>query len=103
MVLEFGDLDLQGERSTSQPHHNLDLEGITLNLAVQEGLGCLFNVPRLFQALLTQGPGPAAKAVQHFPSACKGEANTDLSESELGAVHHSVRISLFGLIVVTSR
>lgn len=81
MVLGFGDLDLQGEQSTSQPHHNLDLEVITLNLAMQEGLGCFFTVPRVFQALLSQGPGPAAKAVQHFPSACKREAKTDLSES----------------------
>lgn len=81
MVLGFGDLDLLGEQSTSQPHHNLHLEVITLNLAMQEGLGIIFNVPRVFQALLSPGPGPALKAVQHFPSACKGEANPDLSES----------------------
>lgn len=81
MVLGFGNLDLQGEQSTSQPHHNLDLEVITLDLAMQEGLGFFFNVPHVFQALLSQGPGPAVKAVQHFHSACKEEANTDLSES----------------------
>lgn len=81
MVLGFGDLDLQGELSTSQPHHNLDLEVITLDLAMQEGLGFFFNVPHVFQAVLCQGPGPAVKAVQHFHSACKEEANTDLSES----------------------
>lgn len=81
MVLGFGDLDLQGEQSTSQPHHDLDLEVISLNLAMQEGLGFFFNVPHVFQALLSQRPGPAVETVQHFPSACKGEANTDLSES----------------------
>lgn len=82
MVLGFGDLELQGEQSTSQPHHNLDLKVITLeDLAMQEGLAFSFNVPHVFQALLSQGPGPAVKAVQHFPSACKEEANTDLSES----------------------
>lgn len=103
IVRGFGDLDLLGNQSTSQPHHNLQLEVmITLNLATQEGLGVIFNVPRVFQALLSPGPGPALKAVQHFPSACKGEANPDLSESELGAVHRSARISLFGLVVVTS-
>lgn len=76
------DLGIQTCRgSTTQPHHNLDLEVISLNLAMQEGQSCFFNVPRVFQALLSQGPGPAVKTVQHFPSACKGEANTDLSES----------------------
>lgn len=61
----------------SQPHHDLDLEVINLHLAMQEGLG-FFNMPHVFQALLSQG---LVKTVQHFPSACKGEANTDLSES----------------------
>lgn len=79
--LDWGIWACRGGRASHSHTITWNLQVITLNLAMQEGLGFFFNVPHVFQALLSQGPGPAVKAVQHFPSACKGEANTDMSES----------------------
>ena len=70
MVLGFGDLDLLREQSALQPRCNLDLEISSLNLlALQEGLGFVFNVPHVFQTLLfNRYPIPLIKIAQHFPS-----------------------------------
>lgn len=71
MVLGFRDLDWLREQSALQPRRNLDLEISSLNLlALQEGLGFIFNVPRVFQTLpFNQYPVPLIKIAQRFPSA----------------------------------
>lgn len=72
MVLGFGDLDLLREQSALQPRCNLDLEISSLNLlALQEGLGFIFNVPHVFQTLLfNQCPVPPDKDSAAFPLHC---------------------------------
>lgn len=79
------------------PRCNLDLEISSENfLASQEGLGFIFNTPRVLRTLLFDGcPTPLIQTAQHFPSAAwKGTADTDSLRSQLTDVPVSHSLGL---------